>query len=47
MATYYFERETGTLNAGRVREIIVQAGKDTGSPSDYNPANYSYSEESS
>ena len=22
MATYYFERDTGTLNAGRVREII-------------------------
>lgn len=47
MATYYFERDTGTLNAGRVREIIVQAGKDTGSPSDYNPENYAYSEEGS
>lgn len=40
MAEYRFEREGGTLNSGRVVEIIKKAGKNTGQPTIYDPSKY-------
>lgn len=46
MAIYIFERTIGTLNEGRVREIILKAAEDTGEGENYDPNAYTYTEES-
>ena len=43
MTEYMFERASGTLNKTNVKNIITQAGVNTGLP-DYDPSKYTYTE---